>query len=54
MPAGLLNPARTFGPYVVDGLLGGADLWQYFSIYVIGPVCGAVAAAFFYDGITIQ
>jgi glycerol uptake facilitator protein len=47
-----INPARTFGPYVMDGLLGGANLWAYFPIYVIGPVCGAVIAAFFYDRIT--
>jgi len=47
-----INPARTFGPYLIDGLLGGSNLWQYFPIYVIGPVIGAVAAAFFYDRIT--
>lgn len=46
-----LNPARTFGPYVMDTLLGGADLWAYFPIYVIGPVAGALLAAFFYDRI---
>jgi len=49
---GSFNPARTFGPYVMDVLLGGSNLWAYFPIYVIGPVCGAVAAAFFYDRIT--
>jgi glycerol uptake facilitator protein len=49
---GSLNPARTFGPYVMDGLLGGSSLWVYFPIYLIGPVIGAVAAAFFYDRIT--
>jgi glycerol uptake facilitator protein len=48
---GSLNPARTFGPYVMDGLLGGANLWAYFPIYVIGPIIGAVVAAFFYDRI---
>ncbi len=46
-----INPARTFGPYLMDGLLGGANLWAYYPIYVIGPICGAVAAAFFYDRI---
>jgi len=44
-----LNPARTFGPYLGDSLLGGASLWSYFPIYVIGPVLGALAAVFFYD-----
>ncbi len=47
-----INPARTFGPYLMEGLLSGANLWQYFPIYVIGPVCGAVTAALFYDRIT--
>lgn len=46
-----LNPARTFGPYLIDSLLGGPALWQYLPIYIIGPVIGAIAAAFFYDGI---
>ncbi|MDD1662104.1 MAG: aquaporin, partial [Methanomicrobiales archaeon] len=44
-----LNPARTFGPYLGDSLLGGANLWGYFPIYVIGPVLGALVAVFFYD-----
>ncbi|PKG32536.1 MIP/aquaporin family protein, partial [Methanoregula sp.] len=47
-----LNPARTFGPYLMDGLLGGPNLWAYFPIYIIGPVLGAVIAAVFYDRIT--
>lgn len=48
-----LNPARTFGPYLMDGLLGGSNLWAYFPIYLIGPVLGAVIAAVFYDRITV-
>ncbi|MFA5001748.1 MAG: MIP/aquaporin family protein [Methanolinea sp.] len=47
-----LNTARTFGPYLIDSLLGGPDLWVYFPIYIIGPIIGAVVAAFFYDYIT--
>jgi len=47
-----LNPARTFGPYIMDLLLGGSNLWGYFPIYIIGPVIGAIAAAVFYDRIT--
>jgi glycerol uptake facilitator protein len=43
-----LNTARTFGPYLIDSLLGGPDLWVYFPIYIIGPIVGAVVAAFFY------
>ena len=47
-----LNPARTFGPYLGDSLLGGANLWSYFPIYVIGPILGALVAVFFYDWVT--
>ncbi len=49
-----LNPARTFGPYVMDFLLGGSNLWAFFPIYIIGPVIGAVVAAVFYDRITAE
>ncbi|HOT02737.1 MAG TPA: MIP/aquaporin family protein [Methanolinea sp.] len=44
-----LNTARTFGPYLIDSFLGGPDLWVYFPIYIVGPIIGAVVAAFFYD-----
>ena len=44
-----LNTARTFGPYLIDSLLGGPDLWVYLPIYIIGPIVGAILAAFFYD-----
>ena len=47
-----LNTARTFGPYLGDWLLGGKNFWGYFPIYVIGPVLGAIAAAFVYDFLT--
>jgi glycerol uptake facilitator protein len=33
---GYINSARTFGPYLADTLLGGANLWYYFPIYIIG------------------
>ena len=49
-----LNPARTFGPYVMDFLSGGPNLWIFFPIYIIGPVIGAVVAAVFYDRITAE
>jgi len=44
-----LNPARTFGPYLGDYLLGGSSLWHFYPIYIVGPVAGALAAAFVYD-----
>ena len=43
-----LNPARTFGPYLGDYILGGNSLWHFFPIYIIGPVAGALIAAFLY------
>jgi glycerol uptake facilitator protein len=47
-----LNPARTFGPYLADYLLGGNSLWQFFPIYIIGPIADAVIAVFLYDYIS--
>ncbi|MDV2480506.1 aquaporin family protein [Methanoculleus sp. Wushi-C6] len=44
-----LNPARTFGPYLGDWLLAGPNLWEFFPIYIIGPIVGAVLAAYLYD-----
>ncbi|MEG3225260.1 MAG: aquaporin [Methanobacteriales archaeon Met13] len=44
-----LNPARTFGPYLGDLLLGGYNLWAFYPIYIIGPIVGAIAAAFLYN-----
>ena len=43
-----LNPARSFGPVVGNMIFGGADLWAVFPIYVVGPVAGAIVAAFLY------
>jgi glycerol uptake facilitator protein len=40
------NPARSFGPARVYGEWGGAD--AFLLVYVLGPVVGAVAAAFAY------
>ncbi|MCP1662019.1 MAG: aquaporin family protein [Methanocalculus sp. MSAO_Arc1] len=44
-----INPARTFGPYVGNTLFGGDNLWEFFPIYVIGPIAGALVAVFLYD-----
>jgi glycerol uptake facilitator protein len=45
---GALNPARAFGPYVVNALYGGFTPWREFWIYVVGPLIGAVLAALAY------
>lgn len=44
-----INPARTFGPYLMDTLLGGANLWGFFPIYLVGPIVGAILAALLYE-----
>src|SRR5512136_626732 len=44
-----LNPARTFGPYLGDYILDGNNLWHFFPIYIVGPIAGALIAAFLYD-----
>ena len=44
-----INPARTFGPYFMDMLLGGANLWIFFPIYLIGPILGGICAALVYQ-----
>ena len=46
---GSINPARTFGPYLANTLLGGGTFWYYFPIYIIGPIAGALVAAFIYN-----
>lgn len=46
------NPARTFGPYVINSLAGGSISWAQFPIYVIGPIIGAIGGAVAYKGLT--
>ena len=38
-----MNPARSLGPAALSGE------WSHFSAYVLGPVVGALAGAFFYE-----
>jgi glycerol uptake facilitator protein len=45
------NPARSFGPALVSGEWGGADV--FLLVYVVGPVVGALVAAFLYFQIFI-
>jgi MIP family channel proteins len=46
-----LNPARSFGPALVSGEWGGAD--TFLLVYVLGPLVGAIVAAFLYFQIFI-
>jgi len=43
-----LNPARSFGPALVSGM------WSNHSLYWIGPILGAIVAAFVYNGYLIK
>src|SRR5687768_2994110 len=45
------NPARSFGPALVSGEWGGADV--FLLVYVVGPLVGALVAAFLYFQIFI-
>jgi MIP family channel proteins len=43
------NPARSFGPAIVSGT------WDdFFVVYVIGPILGALVASFLYFSVLIQ
>jgi glycerol uptake facilitator protein len=45
-----LNPARAFGPELVQAIAGGATFWtQYVPVYLVSGLVGAAAAAFLYD-----
>lgn len=44
-----INPARTFGPYLIDLLAGGTNFWIYYPIYLVGPILGSIVAALVYS-----
>jgi glycerol uptake facilitator protein len=46
---GSVNPARTFGPYLVNQIFGGSTPWSEYWVYVVGPIVGGVAAAVCYE-----
>ena len=46
---GSVNPARSFGPYVVNQLFGGSTPWSEFYVYIVGPLVGGVAGALGYE-----
>jgi MIP family channel proteins len=45
LTGGAMNPARWFGPAVASGQF--ANFW----IWILGPILGALAAVFLYDGL---
>jgi glycerol uptake facilitator protein len=45
-----LNPARAFGPELVQAIAGGSTFWtQYLPVYLIPGLAGAAGATFLYD-----
>jgi glycerol uptake facilitator protein len=46
---GSVNPARSFGPYLVNQLFGGSTPWAEFYVYIVGPLLGGAAGALAYD-----
>jgi len=48
-----VNPARALGPDVINFFYKvSTDVGQYVAVYLIGPIIGAIAAAFLYAYIT--
>ncbi|SRR5258708_7734827 len=47
-----LNPARTFGPAVLQVLFGGTYNLAHLVVYFVGPIVGAVLGVLAYDFIT--
>jgi glycerol uptake facilitator protein len=48
---GSVNPARSFGPYLVNQLFGGSTPWSEFYVYIVGPLVGGVAGALCYEAL---
>jgi glycerol uptake facilitator protein len=42
LTGGSVNPARTFGPYLVTTLLDADTPWAQFPVYLMGPVLGSI------------
>jgi len=45
-----INPARAFGPELVEAIAGGGAFWaQYIPVYLVPGLVGAAGVAFLYD-----
>jgi glycerol uptake facilitator protein len=49
-----INPARTFGPMLVQQIAGGAVKWQQLPVYLIAEFLAGALAALAYRAITPQ
>jgi glycerol uptake facilitator protein len=52
LTGGSVNPARTFGPYLVNTIFGGATPWREIWVYIVGPLVGGACAALAYVAVT--
>jgi MIP family channel proteins len=52
MTGGSFNPARAFGPALISGKFGDAGTFVF--AYVLGPIAGALAAAFAYQAAILR
>jgi glycerol uptake facilitator protein len=46
---GPVNPARSFGPYLVNQIFGGSTPWSEYWVYIVGPLVGGALAAVCYE-----
>jgi glycerol uptake facilitator protein len=46
---GSINPARSFGPYLINELFGGSTPWSQYWVYIVGPIVGATVASVCYE-----
>lgn len=49
-----LNPARTFGPALLQVLFGGTYNMSHLIVYFVGPIIGAILGVVAYDFLTHQ
>jgi len=46
-----INPARTFGPMLVQQIAGGTVKWEQLPIYLLAEFVGAIVAGFLYGAL---
>jgi glycerol uptake facilitator protein len=44
-----LNPAREFGPDLVQSIIGASTKWEQLPVYIVGPIVGGLVGAFAYE-----
>lgn len=49
LTGGSINPARSFGPFLVNDLFGGSTPWSDYWVYAVGPIVGGSLAAVCYQ-----